>query len=172
LAWIALSTVVYRLRDVVLDQFGLSSPNVPFPTVGFMTGVALALLLVLGFLAYAALFAAMGAMVSNQDDAQQASLPVTMIVICAVVLIPPVLLEPTGRLARVASWFPFTAPILMPVRMTVVQISWYEIGATLFGVAAGCAVAVWFAARIYRVGLLMYGKRPSIRELIRWLRQS
>ena len=65
-------------------------------------------------------------------------------------------------LARVASWFPFTAPILMPVRMTVVQVPWYEIAATLCGVAGGCAAAVWVAARIYRVGLLMHGKRPSI----------
>jgi ABC-2 type transport system permease protein len=114
----------------------------------------------------------MGAMVSNQDDAQQAALPVTAIVVCAVVLIPPVLIEPNGNLARFASWFPFTAPILMPVRMTVVTVPWYEIAATLFGVAAGCAVAVWVAARIYRVGLLMYGKRPTIRELARWVRRA
>jgi ABC-2 type transport system permease protein len=91
---------------------------------------------------------------------------------CAVVLIPPVLVEPSGMLARVASWFPFTAPILMPVRMTVVQVPWYEIAATLCGVAAGCAAAVWVAARIYRVGLLMYGKRPSVAELARWVVRS
>jgi ABC-2 type transport system permease protein len=168
-AWAALSAVVYRVRDFIFNRFGMDSPAFPFPAVDFGTWVALILLLVLGFLAYAALFAGMGAMVSNQDDAQQAALPVTMVVMCAVVLIPPVLVEPTGMLARVASWFPFTAPILMPVRMTVVQVPWYEIAATLGGVAAGCAAAVWVAARIYRVGLLMYGKRPSIAELARWV---
>jgi ABC-2 type transport system permease protein len=171
-AWIGLSVVVYRVRDVVLGRFGLESPTIPLPSIELSTGIALALLLILGFLAYAALFAAMGAMVSNQDDAQQAALPVTMIVVCAVVLIPPVLVEPSGTLARFASWFPFTAPILMPVRMTVVQIPWYEITATLGGVAAGCAIAVWVAARIYRVGLLMYGKRPTIRELARWISRA
>ncbi len=171
-AWAALSTVVYRLRDVVLARFGLESPAIPLPSIDLGTGIALALLLSLGFLAYAALFAAMGAMVSNQDDAQQAALPVTMVVICAVVLIPPVLVEPNGALARFASWFPFSAPILMPVRMTVVQVPWYEIAGTLCGVALGCIAAVWLAARIYRVGLLMYGKRPSVRELARWVGRS
>lgn len=171
-AWTALSALVYRVRGIVFARFGMDPPMIPFPAVDLGTWVALVLLLVLGFLAYAALFAGMGAMVSNQDDAQQAALPVTMIVMCAVVLIPPVLVEPSGMLARVASWFPFTAPILMPVRMTVVQVPWYEIAATLFGVAAGCAAAVWVAARIYRVGLLMYGKRPSIAELARWVVRS
>jgi ABC-2 type transport system permease protein len=171
-AWAVLSTLVYRVRDVVFNRFGMDSPAFPFPPVDLGTWIALVLLLVLGFLAYAALFAGMGAMVSNQDDAQQAALPVTMVVMCAVVLIPPVLVEPSGTLARVASWFPFTAPILMPVRMTVIQVPWYEIAATLCGVAAGCAVAVWVAARIYRVGLLMYGKRPSIVELARWVARS
>jgi len=171
-AWAALSTVVYRARDVVLGYFGIDSPAIPLPSVGLATGIALVLFLVLGFLAYAALYAAMGAMVSNQDDAQQAALPVTMVVVCAVVLIVPVLIEPNGTMARFASWFPFTAPILMPVRMTVVTVPWYEIAATLFGLVAGCAIAVWLAARIYRVGLLMYGKRPTIRELARWVRRA
>ena len=171
-AWAVLSTMVYHVRDFIFDRLGMDSPAFPFPAVDLGTWIALMLLLVLGFLAYAALFAGMGAMVSNQDDAQQAALPVTMIVMCAVVLIPPVLVEPSGMLARVASWFPFTAPILMPVRMTVVQVPWYEIAATLCGVAAGCAAAVWVAARIYRVGLLMYGKRPSIAELARWVVRS
>jgi len=171
-AWVALSAIVYRGRTLVLARFGMDAPAIPLPSVDVLTGVALVLLLVLGFLAYAALFAAMGAMVSNQDDAQQAALPVTMIVVCAVVLIPPTLLEPTGTIARLGSWFPFTAPILMPVRMTVVQLPWYEVAGTLLGVAAGCAAAVWIAARIYRVGLLMYGKRPGVREVWRWLRQA
>jgi ABC-2 type transport system permease protein len=95
-----------------------------------------------------------------------------MIVVLAVVLVVPALIEPNGTLARVASWFPFTAPILMPVRMSVTQVSWYEVSATLLGVAIGCALSVWLAARLYRVGLLMYGKRPTFREVVRWVRYA
>jgi ABC-2 type transport system permease protein len=170
--WALTSTAVYRARALVLNRFGVDAPAISLPSIGPGTAIILVLFLVLGFLAYAALYAGMGAMVSNQDDAQQAAMPVTMLVVCAVVLIPPILLEPTGTLARVGSWFPFTAPILMPVRMSLIQVPSYEVAGTLLGVAAGCAVAVWLAARIYRVGLLMYGKRPTIGEVIRWVRQS
>jgi ABC-2 type transport system permease protein len=171
-AWAITSTAVYRGRRMVLNYFGLDAPAIAFPAISWEMAVVLFLFLALGFLAYAALYAGMGAMVSNPDDAQQAALPVTMIVVCAVVLIMPVLLEPNGTLARVASWFPFTAPILMPVRMSIIQVPWYEISGTLLGVAVGGAIAVWLAARIYRVGILMYGKRPTLRELMRWVRQT
>jgi ABC-2 type transport system permease protein len=172
IAWAATSSIVYRARGLVLHRFGVDTPDLPFPSIGVGVAVALALFLLLGFLAYAALYAGMGAMVSNQDDAQQAALPVTMIVVCAVVLIPAILIDPNGTLARVASRFPFSAPILMPVRMSLIQVPWPEVGLTLLGVAAGGVIAVWIAARIYRVGLLMYGKRPSIGELVRWVRQA
>ena len=171
-AWAVTSTVVYRARGLVMQRFGVDAPAVQLPAISVGMAVALALFLVLGFAAYAALYAGMGAMVSSPDDAQQAALPVTMVVVCAVVLIPPILLEPSGMLARIGSWFPFTAPILMPVRMSIIQVPWYEVGLTLLGVAAAAAIAVWLAARVYRVGLLMYGKRPSLAELARWIRQA
>ncbi len=171
-AWAAMSTIVYRARSIVLHRFGVDAPAIPLPSIGVGMAVALVLFLALGFLAYAALFAGMGAMVSNPEDAQQAALPITMIVMCAVVLIFPTLLEPNGTVARIGSWFPFTAPILMPVRMSIIQVPWYEVTLTLLGVAAGGVIAVWLAARVYRVGLLMYGKRPSIAELARWIRQA
>jgi ABC-2 type transport system permease protein len=56
--------------------------------------------------------------------------------------------------------------------MTLVQIRWYELTATLVGLLAGCVLATWLAARIYRVGMLMYGKRPTLRELARWVRRA
>lgn len=171
-AWAAVSTIVYQARSPILHWFNTESPAFSFPALGVSAGIVLVLLFVLGFIAYAALYAAMGAMVGSQDDAQQASLPITMMVVAAVVLIPPTLLEPNGTIARAFSRFPFTAPILMPVRMTVVVLPWYEIVGTLIGVAAACAASIWVAARIYRVGLLMYGKRPSIRELLHWVRHA
>jgi ABC-2 type transport system permease protein len=60
----------------------------------------------------------------------------------------------------------------MPIRMSSVSVPWYELAGTLAGVAVTAAVCVWLSARIYRVGLLMYGKRPSLRELARWIRQA
>jgi ABC-2 type transport system permease protein len=67
---------------------------------------------------------------------------------------------------------PFSAPILMPMRMILVSVPWYEVAGSLAGVGIAALVAIWLSARIYRVGLLMYGKRPSVAELARWVRYA
>ena len=70
------------------------------------------------------------------------------------------------------SWLPFSSPIIMPLRMSVVQIPTTTlIGSLVVGILS-CAAVVWLAGRIYRVGMLMYGKRPSMRELVRWVRYT
>jgi ABC-2 type transport system permease protein len=170
--WVVMSGIVYKGRVPLLHLFNLEIPAIPLPTISAMSILALVAFWVLGFLCYAALFAGMGAIVTNQEDATQAALPVTMLVVLAVVLVVPVLLDPNSTLARVSSWFPFTAPIIMPVRMSVTQVSAFEVLATLVGVALACWGSTWIAARLYRVGLLMYGKRPSLREIVRWIGQA
>jgi ABC-2 type transport system permease protein len=81
-----------------------------------------------------------------------------------------VLQQPTGSIAVAFSLIPFTAPIAMPVRWAGAAVPLYELVASIaFLVAALCAVT-WVAARIYRVGILMYGKRPGLKELVRWVR--
>jgi ABC-2 type transport system permease protein len=142
------------------------------PHLGLVAGVLLLLFFVLGFIFYAALFAAMGSTVSNEQDVQQASMPIMLMLIASIVFVQPILLDPTSTFSKVMSWIPFSAPILMPLRMTLVQIRWYELTATLVGLLAGCVLATWLAARIYRVGMLMYGKRPTLRELARWVRRA
>jgi ABC-2 type transport system permease protein len=137
-----------------------------------MLVVALVLFFILGYGLYAALFAAVGAMVSSQEDANQAAQPVIMLLVFSIIFAQPVMFNPTSRMAEVVSWIPFSAPVIMPLRMAVIQVPWYELVGSLTGVALTCAVCVWLSARIYRVGLLMYGKRPTMRELARWIRQS
>ena len=75
-------------------------------------------------------------------------------------------------MAKVLSWLPFSAPIVMPLRMSVVPLPTLEIVLVIVGLAAACGVSIWVSARIYRVGLLMYGKRPSFKELGRWIAQA
>jgi ABC-2 type transport system permease protein len=137
-------------------------------------GAALVILgfFVLGFIFYSALFAAVGAMVSSQEDVQQASMPVMLMLISSVVFMSPILTNPGSSLSRTMSLIPFSAPILMPLRMSLVPVPWWELAASLGGVAIASVAAIWLSARIYRVGLLMYGKRPSFAELARWVRSA
>jgi ABC-2 type transport system permease protein len=89
-----------------------------------------------------------------------------------ILFLQPVLNAPDGKLANTLTWLPFSSPIVMPLRMSATNVPPWEIAASLFALIAGCYIAVWLAARIYRTGLLMYGKRPSIGELARWVRQG
>jgi ABC-2 type transport system permease protein len=126
----------------------------------------------LGYVFYSALFAAVGAMVNDEREAQQALQPVMILLVSSALFIQPVAFNPSSTLARVTSILPFSSPIIMPMRMSITSVPPLEIAASLVGLIVGCVAAVWVAARIYRVGLLMYGKRPSMRELMRWIRYA
>ena len=170
--WALSSILVYRGRGIILARFGVANVPIPIPHIGFGVAALLLTFFVLGFIFYAALFAAMGSTVSNEQDVQQASMPVMLMLVASIVFIQPILLDPASTFSKVMSWLPFSAPILMPLRMTVIQVSWMELAGTLAGLTAGCALATWFAARIYRVGMLMYGKRPTFREMGRWVKRA
>jgi ABC-2 type transport system permease protein len=170
--WTATSTVMARYRVSLLAQFGVDAAPVQFPTISNGQLVMLALFFVLGYTFYAALFAAIGAMVNSEQEAQQAQMPVVLLLIVSIVFLQPVLNAPEGVLASTLAWLPFSSPIVMPLRMTAVNVPSWEIGLSLFALSAGCYIAIYVAARIYRTGLLMYGKRPTFREVARWVRQS
>jgi ABC-2 type transport system permease protein len=127
---------------------------------------------VLGYGVYSSLYAAAGATVNSEQEAQQALAPILVLVIASSLLIQPAMMNPTSTLARVASMFPFSAPIIMPLRMSLVPIPPWEMAVAVFGLVVAFVAVIWLAARIYRIGLLMYGKRPTFRELARWVRQS
>ncbi|HEX8724331.1 MAG TPA: ABC transporter permease [Gemmatimonadaceae bacterium] len=181
---VALTQVaVWVLSAVYLASFGVQivhavagptadASGIHMPTVSLGVGVALLLFFVLGFMFYTSLFAAVGAMVSNQEDVQQAQWPVMMPLIASIVFMPSVLANPSSTLSRVVSWIPISAPIIMPMRMTMVPVSWTELAATIAGLVIACYAAIWVSARIYRVGLLMYGKRPTMAELVKWIRMA
>ena len=175
LAWLAMTYLMYLARGPLLKLFGapsMAASAIKIPSVAPLVGVALLLLFVLGFIFYAALFGAVGAMVSNQEDVQQAATPVMILLVSSIIFMQPILLNPSSTLAVTMSMLPFSAPMTMPLRMALIAVPWYEIVGSLVSVAVGCWLAIWVSARIYRVGLLMYGKKPSFRELGHWIRMS
>ena len=170
--WVLAGWVMATFRAPIFAAMGLPATPMRLPELSITFGLLLLLLFALGFIFYAALFAAVGSMVNTDQEAQQAATPLMMLVIFAALFIQPVLFNPSGTLAQWVSLLPFSAPILMPVRLATVQVPWLEIIACLVILAASCAIAVWVAARIYRVGLLMYGKKPTLREVARWVRYA
>lgn len=127
------------------------------------------LFFLLGFIFYGSLYSAVGATVGSEQEARQASQPVILLLVMTAVFISPTLANPSSSLSRVMSLLPFSSPILMPLRMATVDVPPLEVAASILILVLSCVGAVWLAARIYRVGLLMYGKRPSLKELRRWI---
>lgn len=126
----------------------------------------------LGFLFYSALSAMLGAMVNTDQELQQLSLFITLPLILCVVFFQVVISDPSGRLATVLSMLPPFAPLLMYLRIAVQTPPAWQIALSLVLMIFGVWFAIWLASRIYRVGILMYGKRPTLPELLRWLKYS
>lgn len=170
--WLTMSFGMYKLRAPILARFGAASTPIGLPEVSWGIAAIVVGFFVLGFMFYAGLFAAVGATVNSEQEAQQAQMPVVLLLVSSIMFAQNVLLQPDGTLSRVLSMLPFSAPIVMPLRMTVAPVPGSDIAIALVSVALGAFAAVWLASRIYRVGLLMYGKRPSVREIVRWVGQK
>lgn len=125
-----------------------------------------------GFLLFASLFAAIGSVVEQEADAQQFVFPVTMLALIPILVMPQVIGSPNETLSVVFSLIPFTSPIIMVARMTITSVPFWQVGLSFLLLAAAFVGAIWLAARIYRVGILMYGKKASLREIFRWARRS
>jgi ABC-2 type transport system permease protein len=147
------------------DAQAIQLPKVPFPTLVVFMAFFLG-----GFLLYSAMFAAVGAMSSNEQEARQAQQPVTYLLMIAYLSIIGLTNDPSSTFARTLSLIPFTSPIATPVRWTAGSMGTGELVASLVLLAIGIVGVTWVAARIYRVGILMTGKRPNLKELMRWVR--
>ena len=133
---------------------------------------AFAVFFVLGFLLYSALYAALGAMVNSEQEAQQWQFVVVMPIIIPVMLMTYVIRQPNAPLSVWMSLVPFFAPILMYVRVVVQPPPLWQIGVCIALMVLTVWGAVALCSRIYRVGILMYGKRPTLPEIVKWVRYA
>jgi ABC-2 type transport system permease protein len=171
--WILSGVLLWRVRGPLLEKAGVGAmPDIPLPEVSVGVLLLFVAFFLFGFLFYASLFAAAGATVNSDQEAQQAAQLPTLLLIASIIFVQPIMMAPNSTMAQVLSWLPFSAPIIMPLRMSTVPVSNLELALVLLGLVVACGAAIWLASRIYRVGLLMYGKRPTFRELARWVVQS
>jgi ABC-2 type transport system permease protein len=134
------------------------------------TFVYFILYFLLGYLLYSSLYAAIGAAVDNETDTQQFMLPVLLPLILGVYVgFATVINDPHGTIATVFSLIPFTSPIVMLMRVPF-GVPWWQILISLTLLLITFIGVVWLAAKIYRVGILMYGKKTSYKELMKWIR--
>ena len=121
-----------------------------------------------GYLLYSSLFAAVGSAVDAEADTQQFVVPITVPLLLAIMLIQPVMDNPDGTLAFWMSMIPFTSPVIMMVRLPFGVENW-ELFISMLSIITGFVATTFLAAKIYRTGILMYGKKISYKELWKWL---
>jgi ABC-2 type transport system permease protein len=142
-------------------------PHIPAATIG-----AFVLFFLLGYFLYASLYAALSAPFNTEQEAQQfVMIPGMMLVLTSTTWFFAYN-QPNGRLATVLSIFPFTAPLIMFMRISVQTPPLWQIATSVSLLVATILLVAWFAGRIYRVGILMYGKKPTLPEIFRWAMQA
>jgi ABC-2 type transport system permease protein len=157
----AASEIVGTMQEVIT---GINMPLILFCFGFYFLG---------GFFFYSSLYAAIGSAV-NEDlrEAQSLSFPVTMLVIISIALMTTAIANPTGPIAVWGSLIPFSSPIVMMARIPYGvpgTVPWWQLGLSMLLLILGFLGTVWFAAKIYRTGILMYGKKPSWGEMLKWV---
>lgn len=169
--WLGIGALALNYRETVLGWFGIHGAGAAaLPTLGGLEVSITLAFFVLGFFFYSAMYAAVGATVSSEQDTQQVQVPVTILLVIGVMCLQMVANAPRGSGSAIMSMIPLWSPMLMPMRFVLGGATLGEVGIALGLLAASLFLVVRAAAKIYRVGVLLYGKRPSPRELIRWLR--
>lgn len=175
LLWIAFMFLIYNVTAMsggAANQI-IGSVQTVFTSINLpLTIFCFAFYFLGGFFFYSAIYGAIGSAI-NEDvrEAQSLSFPVTMLVIISIMLMTTAVNNPTGPIATWASIIPFSSPIVMMARIPYGvpgTVPYWQLGLSMGCLVLGFIFTTWFAGRIYRTGILMYGKKPSWKELIKW----
>jgi len=123
-----------------------------------------------GFLLYSSIFAAIGAMVDSETDTQQLILPVTMPLILSYIVATTLITNPDSQIGTIFSIIPFTSPIVMLVKVSMGTVQLYQYIISILLLFATFIGITWVAAKIYRTGILMYGKKATFKEILKWIK--
>jgi ABC-2 type transport system permease protein len=127
---------------------------------------------VFGFLLYSSMAAALGAMTNSEQELQQLNMFLVMPLAFCMLMLPVVTSDPNSFWSKIVSLIPFCSPLLMNFRISLHMPAVWEIGLSFVLMSITICAIIWIASRIYRIGVLMYGKRPDLSEIIRWLKYS
>jgi ABC-2 type transport system permease protein len=168
---------IWIISAVILAGFGATmftaaGMDIAIPNITPLMILLFFIYFLLGFFIYASIFALIGAMVTSVQEGGQFSFPPIMLLLIGFYFSFAVIRDPNSSLSFWVSIAPFFAPITMPVRILAETPPIWQIGLSILINSLAIAALVWLAARVYRVGMLMYGKRATIPEVWKWIRQA
>lgn len=170
--WATISALMISRSDMLSTRFGMPAgmldvAKMPAGTVAAMLGF-----FVLGFLLYSAMYAALGAAVNSEQEAQQFQMVVLAPMIVPLAMMFRIISDPMGPVATTLGMIPFTAPVTMCMRLASAPVPASQILLSLGLLVVTVLLVAWIAGKIYRVGILSTGKKPTLRELGQWLRMA
>lgn len=170
--WALFGIAATRYSGNVVSRFFPAAANLAIPTIPAYIFIYFIIFFVLGYFLYGTMYAGIGSMVNNEKEAQQLVMPVTMFLVVPIMLMMFVIRSPDSSVSVILSLIPFFAPILMLLRISVLLPPFPQIAASIILLILTTVLMIWISAKIYRVGILMYGKRPNLFEIIKWMRQG
>lgn len=170
--WAAITGLIGARSNLLASRFHLPPGTLDVIHVPLGTVVAVIAFFVLGFLLYSAVYAALGAAVNSEQEAQQFQMLVLIPLIIPILFVGRIVADPLGQAATVLGLIPFTAPVTMAMRLASTPVPAVQVVASLAGLVVTVFVVAWIAGKIYRVGILSTGKRPTLAELGQWLRAA
>lgn len=172
LIWVGIIVLLISQSDWMAQQFGINPAALNAIAAQPGTVALLAVYFVIGFLLFAALFAALGAAVTSDQEAQSFQMLFMVPLFLPLLFLMQLTTRPLEPLARTLGMIPFTAPVAMPMRMAAARIPVGEVLISIALLIVTLFITAWLAGKIYRIGILSTGRRPSVRELVHWLRAS
>jgi ABC-2 type transport system permease protein len=150
----------------------VSAGDLGVPRVPFSMLVYFIVFFILGYFVFAGIYTAIAAPFNTDQEAQQLSMIPIVLILAGFMMYPAVMNNPNGPMAVIFSLIPFTASLVMFLRTAVSEPPAWQIALSIGILLATTVGMAWFAGRVYRVGILMYGKKPTIPEILRWVRYS
>lgn len=167
-----LGTVAVLTAPGIVASLALMPPGTSLPTLTPGILIHFILLFILGFMAFATLYAAIGASFNNLQEAQQAASVAAVFIVTPVMVMWPIINDSTSRMATVLSLIPLFTPLLMPLRIVIEMPPGWQLALAYALTISFVIGMVWFCSKIYRVGILMYGKKPTFKEIWKWTRYA
>jgi ABC-2 type transport system permease protein len=164
LSLLGLTTISFWLLILVGVNFSMPTPFVSFDHIALLL-----VYFVLGYLLYVAIFITAGAPVSTEQEAQQMTAYVTILVMFPIALAIPAMQNPDSMMVKVLSQIPLLTPTMMALRLSIQAPALWEIALSLVTLSASIVGMMWVAAKVFRIGILLTGKRPNLKEMYRWI---
>lgn len=171
--WALFGILAVRTSRPILSSFApAAASGLAIPTIPPYIFIYFVIFFILGFFLFGTIYAAIASMVNSEKEAQQLLMPVSIFLIIPILLMMFVMRNPDSTFSVILSLIPFFAPILMLLRVCILLPSALQIGASILFLLLSILFMIWLAAKIYRIGILMYGKPPNVREIFKWIRYS